>query len=158
MFDTLAHALKLVSSVRLTRTPRMADFTKWGCAVAQAVGEQQHTFLSAYHANITQQHEEAIAAHPMGVVIVAFMEEQAVWEGTPSALLNALRPIAEDRQVEKHRQFPRNANWVWRRLKEVRVNLAEKGIHCSMSHGTDRCIRLEKITKNAVGVDGAVGG
>jgi hypothetical protein len=85
------------------------------------------------------------------------MEDRAEWEGTPSDLLSALQPLAEALQVERHRQFPRNANWVWRRLKEVRVNLSEKGIRCAIGHGTDRRIRIEKIHQDAVDVGGAVG-
>jgi hypothetical protein len=145
MFDALAGAMQHIDEVQLAQTPRMADFTRWGCAVAEALHRSKVDFLTAYQTNIASQHEEAIEANPMGLAVLEFMEKWPLWEGSPSDLLRALQPIAEGLQVEHHRSFPKDATWVWRRLKEVRVNLQEKGIACAQrKSGSDRLIKLNR--------------
>ena len=145
MFDALSGAMKLIETVELTHTPRMADFTRWGCAVAEAMHRSKDAFLEAYQTNIASQHDEAIEASPIGTAIIAFMEHRDQWEGSPSALFDALQPIAEDLRLEHHTTFPKNATWVWRRLKEVKVNLQEKGIECTQrKSGNERLIQLSK--------------
>jgi hypothetical protein len=134
MFEALSKARSIFPTIQLAHIPRMADFTRWGCAIAEALGERQQRFIDVYAGNIENQHEEAIAANPIGAVLVSFMESRKAWQGTPSALLNELQPIAEVLRIDKHRSFPKNAHWVWRRIKEVRVNLLERGIICA----TDR--------------------
>lgn len=146
MFDALSGAMREIDSIKLPRLPRMADFTRWGCAVAKAIEIESpcETFLSAYHENIATQHDQAIDASPIGTVIIMFMDDQEAWEGTPSELLDKLRPIAENMKLDNHKQFPRYANWVWRRIKEVRVNLQEKGIGAERGKDGGRLIRLWK--------------
>jgi len=157
MFDALAGAMQRLDQVKLTQTPRMADFARWGCAVAEALGKPRDAFLQAYQANIASQHDEAIEASPIGTALLVFMENRDAWEGSPSALLNALQPIAEDLQLEHHRNFPKNAPWVWRRLKEVKVSLQEKGIVCEHTRDKagDKHIRLLKSRENADSADSA---
>lgn len=72
------------------------------------------------------------------------MADHDEWEGTPSELLSALYPIAEEMRVANHPEFPKNARWVTRRVKEVRVNLKEKGISCEFSKSGPRKITLSQ--------------
>ena len=101
MFDALAGAMHRIAHVTLAHTPRMADFTRWGCAVVEAMGGSQEAFLRAYQENIASQHDEAIEASPIGTAIVVFMERCDIWEGSPSALLTALQLIAKDLQFRR---------------------------------------------------------
>ena len=149
MFDVLAAAIKGRHEVHLTHLPRMVDFTRWGCAATQAMGLSHGAFLQAYDRNIRRQHDEAIEASPLGSVLVAFMEKRTSWEGTASELLEEIQDVAEVLRLESHKGYPRNANWVWRRIKDVKVNLAEKGITCeSDKKEGERLIRLQKKTNN----------
>jgi hypothetical protein len=90
MFDALAGAMQRIEGVQLTQTPRMADFTRWGCAVVEALRQSRDAFLHAYQTNIASQHDEAIEVSPLGMALLVFMENKEAWEGSPSALLNAL--------------------------------------------------------------------
>ena len=95
--------------------------------------------------NISQQHDEALEANVIGAVILRFMEERDTWEGTPSELLSELTPVAEALHVLTNAGFPKNPRWVTRRVKEVRVNLKEKGIVCAFSKSGPRKITLAKV-------------
>ena len=139
MFDALSGAMQRIDQIKLDHTPRMADFTRWGCAVAEAIHRSQDDFLAAYQDNIASQHDEALEASPLGTALLVFMEHRETWEGSPSALLDGLQPIAEDLKLEHFSTFPKNARWVWRRLKEVKVNLQEKGVVCTQTRsGNER--------------------
>src|SRR5207249_7500916 len=61
MLDALSKAMKLRPNVRIADLPRMADFTLWGCAIAEALGYSQAEFLASYHANLTVRNDEVIA-------------------------------------------------------------------------------------------------
>lgn len=153
LFETLAKATEVEPTIELTQTPRMADFTRWGCAVAEALGRGQSQFLATYQVNIRQQHEEAIEASPVGATILKFMVDRDSWEGTPSELLSVLYPIAEEMRVVNYSGFPKNARWVTRRVKEVRVNLKERGTLCEFVRSEQRVIRISKVEKNNVDDD-----
>lgn len=123
MFEALSGAMRIFHTVKLEHMPQMADFTRWGCAVTQALGMEPSAFLDVYFGNIAGQHDEALEASPIGNVIISFMADKHDWQGTPSELLAALAPIAEALHVHTHKGYPKNPRWVTRRLKEVRVNL-----------------------------------
>lgn len=157
MFDALSGAMRVFHTVKLEHTPRMADFIRWGCAVTEALGMNPKHFLDIYFGNIAGQHDEALEASPIGNVVISFMTDKTEWQGTPSELLTELAPIAEALHVHTHKGYPKNPRWVTRRLKEMRVNLQEKGIVCELHRGDDRVIRLRKEAKNDDGDDGDVG-
>jgi len=50
--DTLVKAIQLYPSVNPEELFRMADFTKWGCAIAIALGRTQQDFIKAYEAKV----------------------------------------------------------------------------------------------------------
>ena len=151
MFDALSGAIREYDGIKIPRMPRMADFTRWGCAVAKSLGSSYETsFLIAYRENIAMQHHEAIEASPIGTTIMLFMEARESWEGTPSELLEALQDIAASLKLDKDKRFPKNPSWLWRRINEIRVNLQEKGIKCEKDKETDRLIRITKTGENAV--------
>ena len=154
MFDALSGSMREIDSIELSRLPRMADFTRWGCAVAKTTGGiyLHDTFLNAYHQNIATQHDQAIESSPIGTVIIIFMDGKELWEGTPSSLLDELNPLAASAKLDRDKRFPKNANWVWRRIQDVKVNLQEKGIFSERHKDGQRLIHLwkNKDEENAV--------
>jgi len=142
-------------TVTLAGVPRMADFATWGCAVAKALGSTEEDFLEAYQSNIRVQNQEAIEASPVATLIIEFMQGQEEWvgrerwEGSPTELLSELKGIAEGMGVDtRHKQFPKDANWLWRRIKEVKTNLMAVGIMVTRDEttrsSTGRRITIEK--------------
>lgn len=145
IFDGLSKAIRLLPKVRLSRLPRMADFARWGCAIAQALGHKADDFLQAYEKNIAQQNEEVLESHSVAAAMLALMEKQVTWEGTPSELLAELTRVAEARKIDiQTKVWPRAAHALMRRLKEVQPNLQDVGITFSIRHSGHRVVSVKR--------------
>jgi len=143
MLDALARAMSLQASVQLAAYPRMADFARWGVAIAQALGHEPGEFLAAFDANIVTRNDEVIAGSPVAAAVVAFMREREEWEGTATELLTSLEPVATALRVDiRSRSWPKVAHVLSRRLNEVRPNLAAGGVGVELHSGSDRRLRL----------------
>ena len=90
VFDALAKAIEIYPKIKLDRLPRMADFTKWGCAIAESLGYTQDDFLTAYYTKIEESNMNAIDANPVAGLIMELMKSRDVWEGSPTELYNML--------------------------------------------------------------------
>lgn len=153
MLDALAGAMGIYPTVKLKNLPRMADFTRWSCAIAEAIGIGGERFLAAYWKNIGIQNEAAISGHPVAAAISALMSDIDYWEGSAAELLTALNKVAEKEKIDvKARQWPKAANTLSRRLKEVRSNLADAGIEVNYygHFKTGSKIVLQRISENTV--------
>lgn len=160
MFEALSAAIRLKRSVKLRELPRMADWTRWGFAVAEALGIGGQRFLEAYSLNRKAQNEEALESHPVGAAIEALMREQTEWAGSPSELLQQLSIVADEEKIDTAQKlWPRSASWLTRRINEVETNLREVGIRYERLRGDDRGIRLSRfgLAENGDGPDGADG-
>lgn len=157
IYEIIAKALTFVDDVKLDKLPRMADFAKWGCAIAQAIGFDQKDFVGAYEANIDAQNDEAIYASSVAQAILALMADLEEWSGSPSELLGKLTKIAFERNLETDRTWPKGPVWLTRRINEIEPNLKTRGIeidHYSNSEG--RMFKITnklKITDNAENTD-----
>lgn len=151
IFDALSRAMKLYESIKLDQVPRMADFTIWGCAIAEALGFSQDKFLQIYYTNIDQQNDEAIEESPVAMAILFFMAIHTEWEGSPSTLFEKLEEIAGKENLDdKWHDWPGSVSVLSRRINEIKANLAEKNIYIESRKGSNgqRTIRIEKTVKN----------
>lgn len=146
IFDVLAKALALYPIVKLDRLPRMADFARWGYAIAEASGYSGEAFIKAYSLNIAVQHDEAIEANPVAQTIIEFMRDCDTWEGTPAELYNILTPIAFRLQISQSRGWPKDAARLGRALTSIAPNLLAKNVELERSRGKDRLITINKST------------
>ncbi len=157
MFATLSKAMAIYPEIQLQRLPRMADFCRWGCAIARALGYDDRDFLRVYFANIKQQHEEAIQADQLSTAIQAFMEQYPNgWTGKASELLEELGAVAIKEKLDiKGQDWPKRANILSRRLNEIKTNLLEVGIAIEWDRGTGgtRKIILSSTTTNTIATD-----
>lgn len=76
IFDILSKAIKIYPNVKLNKLPRMADFSHWGYAIAQALGDLGETFLDEYKCNYNKQNIEAINSDIVATLLIAFMKEK----------------------------------------------------------------------------------
>jgi 5S rRNA maturation endonuclease (ribonuclease M5) len=153
MFEALSKAMRLHPQVKLDSLPRMADFARWGCAIAEAIGYEQKDFLDAYQANIGQQNAEVLEGQPVAAAVMAFMISRKEWKGSPSELLASLESVAEDEKLDvRGKSWPKAPNVLSRRLREVQPNLGDVGIRVEMgiSIGHERGIRISR--ENTVGI------
>lgn len=156
IFSNLSKAINIHPKINLRSKPRMADFARWGAAIAEVLGHTSHQFIDAYEKNISIQNTEALEASPIAKVVFNFMETQSEWSGSATDLYEKLDHIAESLNVDKrNNRYPNDPNWLWRRLKEVKPNLAAQGIMIEKDdrdRSRGRIIRL--IKDNKVYVDG----
>ena len=147
IFDVLVKALRIYPTVHLDKLPRMADFTVWGCAIAEALGYTQREFVDAYTSNIKDQTKIALNDNPVAIAVILFMKDKDEWRGTATDLLTKLNN--EDIFSERYGSgFPRGANSLTRKLNELRVNLRTIGIiYESKNSGDIRTITLKKVEK-----------
>lgn len=94
-FAVLSKAIGILPSVPVPRQFRMADFPRWGYAIAEAAGWGGARFLAAYERNINRQHEEAVSASLLSQAILEFMAGWNEWKGTASELKIQLDPIVK---------------------------------------------------------------
>lgn len=145
IFDAVASAIREYPNIKKYPLPRMADFGKWGCAIAVALGYKAEDFISVYGANIGRQNQEAILASSTAATIIKFMEDKKCYAQTPSELLRRLDPIAEDLKIKESKDYPKNATWLWKRIKDVIPNLMAVGIEVEQEKDNERRIILKKI-------------
>jgi len=100
--------------------------------------------------------EEILEQNPIGLAIMTFMEDKARWEGPPGELLKKLE---DEEFVKTHNidvnddKWPKSANWVTRRIKEIETNLAHEGVKFSMRREKrQRIITLAKVSIEVSGL------
>lgn len=129
MFDALAQAMARYPKVQLVRAPRLADFARWGCAIAEALGYEAAEFLEAYGQNVQAQNQAALDESPLAQAILGFAPQEGAWEGTASGLLEELNARADQWHVNmRAKGWPKAPNVLSRRLREVRPNLLRAGV------------------------------
>ncbi|WP_236013073.1 hypothetical protein [Heyndrickxia sporothermodurans] len=150
--QALANAMAIYQNVKLDKLPRMADFTRWGYAIAEVLGYGGEQFLQAYRKNRNQSNEEAISSHPVAATVVALMMENQSWSGSVASLLGELERVAEQEKINtKVKTFPRAAHILSRRLKEVKSNLEDVGITFDIRHaGDSKKVSIQKSGGNVV--------
>ncbi len=137
IFDTLVKALNIYPDVEMSEVPRMADFTKWGCAIAEAAGYGQQTFIDAYKDNINRQNEEAIEASPVAKAVIEFVKDRATWQGSAEELLKALNHQFGMSSLSSSPLWPKAPEWMSRRLNDVETNLNAVGIRIEFERTPD---------------------
>jgi len=126
--DTLVKAIQLYPSVNPKGLFRMADFTRWGCAIAMALGYTQQDFMDAYETKVKMQIEEAALASPVATVLIDLMESIEKWDGTPSQLYRALLNNAKELGISaRQKTWPKAPNSLVRQLNELTPSLKALG-------------------------------
>lgn len=152
IFDTLVKVLRIKTDgkqIKLKTKSRMADFEKHAEMISQALGYEPNKFVEAYQANKKLGVSEVLEGSPLARVIIHVMQRYtvgSVWSGSASRLLKELEPIASeelDINIQKERLWPKRANMLSRRLKEIKSNLKQVGI--VVSEKRDPITRLKTI-------------
>ena len=158
MFDALVAAMRLRSEIDIEQLPRLADFAKWGVAIAQVLGHGADEFLQAYGVNVASQNQAALEDSLVAQALLRFTEIAPEWTGTSTELLAELVAKAEQLQVNvKAKQWPKGANVLSKRLHEVApnlrrvgVDLGERSVHGVTRWSLSRRDVSEKIAPTAV--------
>ena len=142
----LSKAMAIYPTVELERLGRMADFTRWGYAIAEAMGYGGDAFLEAYWNNQNRANDEVITSHPVASAIVALMKSTDSWKGSADELLGVLESVAEQERIDTHVSvWPKAAHSLSRRLNEIKSNLKQTGIvFDKRSRGDAKIITIKK--------------
>jgi len=89
MFDLLAKAMSIYPNITRTDWPRMGSFVRWSYAISEALGDgvTGETYMEAYARVEKIQHDEALHANPLSLVLEWFMRDKDIWVGSASELL-----------------------------------------------------------------------
>jgi hypothetical protein len=139
LFDAAAHGLRRLSSVRLERSPRMADFALWATACETALWPGG-TFLRAYDANRRSAIEGVIEADPVAAFVREIMAVRGTWAGRASDLLRSRLP-------DRTPGWPRNPRALAGRLRRCQTFLRTVGIDIAFSREGRSGSRMIRMTK-----------
>jgi len=129
LLDVLVETLRLYPTTKPKELSRMADFTRWGCAIAKALGKTEKDFIEAYREKIDMQIREAAYASVVANTLLDFMEFKPDWEGTPSALYKLLIENAKELGVSTRvKEWPKAPNSLSRRLNDLSHSLRVIGL------------------------------
>jgi hypothetical protein len=156
LLDMVAGAMREYDSVDVPMLARMADFTKWGVAVARACGTGEKRFLEALARNGAQRDVAVIEDDAVGAAVKAFAMEKAPWNGSPTDFYRELSKISGVNPYSK--DWPRRASDLSRRINILKPALVAQGIVVSGGRpGGTRGIRIEltrTMASTSVGKDG----
>lgn len=146
ILDTLVKAMKIKSTLRLSRLSRMAEFIKWGEAISRALGYPDKRFIEAYLENKNEQNIVAVEENVVGILLVKFYKEYEEehkdcpeFIGSPQELYRELVNYADQNDISiNNRQYPKAAPILVKKLNAVRSNLKEAyGIIVNVSRDKD---------------------
>jgi hypothetical protein len=145
--DILSKAISIRPSITLKYTPRMSDWTSWGCAISEALGFGQQTFLDAYNQNISIQHDEVTSDEPICLALRRHMNSQDYWSGSISDLWKIIESIGTNMNLTTSRRWPKTSPWFAKRLRQFEHNLKSIGIEIEFTREDgERFVRIVKRT------------
>ena len=142
--DAVVIAMRNAGSVKLERSPRMADFAKWVVSAEPALPWEPGSFMKAYDQNRFELIDVAIESDPISLSVLEMMtrpEAPEEWSGTPTALLKRLANYVPNNAANK-KGWPQAPNIFSGRLRRVQTFLRAKGIDIERSKSGNREITL----------------
>jgi hypothetical protein len=143
LLDAISHGLAELNTTTLSELPRMADFALWVAACEGAVWKAG-TFEAAYKKNRESGQADLIETDAVAVAVQKLAkapptslnedkkaDERIVWQGTASAMLDALNSDIHnftDRETRRDRNWPRTPRKLAGRLRRMAPSLRRAGI------------------------------
>lgn len=164
ILTVLAEALRLYPEVKVIEYQRLADFHRYGCAIAQAYGSSGELFSQAYRNKVENQTDEALNADPVGLAMIRFLtktfeeEKKSVWKGTPTELLDEITQAALNLKIQTglNTNWPRSPQPFSRRLNDLIPALNKKGYDIVSKNGTPRTIIITASVQTQLQLDNVV--
>lgn len=126
IFDTLVKAISIYPTVNIDKLPRLADFAKWGYAIAEALGKSGDQFLKDFSQNVKRQNESVAEKNVLCQSIISLMDGKTNHLNTVSEVHKELKMfVGEDAKDETFPKLPHNMRG---QLDLLRSTLLEHGI------------------------------
>lgn len=126
IFDTIAKAMGIYPTLRLEHLPRLADFAKWGYAIAEALGESGDQFLEDFNQNIKRQNESVVEQNVLCQTVLRLMADQPNYLKSVADVHAKLKNIAGDDHRDE--TFPKLPHNLRKKLDILKPTLLEHGI------------------------------
>lgn len=123
LLGALAEALRIERGLVLPELSRMADFSRYGAAAAEALGYGAERFVAALERNGERQGEEVAGADPVAAAVQELVLRGTEFAGTATELLAALVRVAGSGDG-----LPRRGAELGKRLVSLRAPLRQIGI------------------------------
>jgi hypothetical protein len=143
LLDGVSCALRESPAIVLDSLPRMADPALWATAGETALGWRGGTFIAAYSQNLRDGAMASVEAHPVGVAIRQFLDQNGELSGEPAHLLNVLNNFVPD-ELRHARNWPQSARSFSVCLRRLAQALRRGGINFESGKAKRRHIRLYK--------------
>lgn len=138
LLDAVSIALARVATVDPTPM-RMADFSRWACAAAPALGWTAPDFLTAYTRNRFEAATAVLEADPVAQAVITV----GVFTGTATELLQKLATVVTEVQT-KAKGWPADAARLSSRLKRLAPGLRLLGIEVNWTRtGKTRGVEIK---------------
>lgn len=147
IFRILSKAIPIYNDLKLERLPRMADFAKWGYAIAEALGYGGERFLRIYESNQADLLENLVSEDSLITVLIEAMKKHNYFKGTVTELLVSLTNMAEKMEIDTRVGWARDASSLSRKLYENQSVLSMFGI--SVNRGKSNGDRYIELTMEA---------
>ena len=146
VLDLVVGGLRQLPSVHLRELPRMADYAKWGEAVARGQGMQAGAFLASYTGNRRTATEAELETTPLGTLMMRLARMAMQWTGTVSRLHTALTETV-DVKIATSATWPKSPRELSNELRRIAPQLRLHGMNLKFtkSHGE----RIITITHEA---------
>lgn len=145
LLDAVSTALRNIASVKLDRSPRMADFVKWTVAAAPGLGwDNPSDFLGVYADNRRDVTDATFEADPVAVAVRDFIlavHPDDGWTGTATELLGLLNDRVAD-GIRRSKIWPMSAQALGNRIDRIAPLLRGKGFAIERRHSGQRTITI----------------
>ena len=148
IFSIIAKAYEIYPTIQLSSFFRLADWTVWGCAIAQALGYDPNEFTQAYATNKEEITSEALDNDDIATALVDFIHNhpEKFWRGRMTDLLPELNTAAGKLNISTDSKYwPKAPNSLSRRLNPFVTPLREAGIRYEMVEKENRIYEIEYV-------------
>ena len=128
IFDAVSQAIKILPTIKENLPYRMADFTRWGMALAPGLGFTAEEFIAAYQASIDHKWIDSVETSPFASSLITLLDRRGkTWEGTASALARELEHYAQ-REGRQKALFSTHPRWIAGELMRIAPALENYGV------------------------------
>lgn len=129
IFKTLSEAMKIKNQVKLKKLPRMADWSIWGYAIAEALGYGGEEFLEVYNNNRSEVETSIMGEDTFATLILHLCRDEGyIFEGSATEILQDIKSVAQRHKIDTRYDFPRSPSVFSGRIRELKPLLQKEGI------------------------------
>ncbi len=140
IFDLISSAIKMLPTIKVDKPVRLADFHKFGYAVAEAMGNRGKEFDEVLKSNKDRQMEITCENAMLIRLLIDFLKENdGEWCSTMTFLYKALRDFMteSDNDIYPREAYPKASNRFSSELKKYESALSSKGVTIFIRKNSD---------------------